>query len=161
MVALFYKINNHVELSYGYRFGLMDGIFQRGNKIQLNGVTVQNHKLELRGTDFTLRAYTLIENTGNSYNLNPLAYNLDLNNGSNSVWAGKFQQELQTQVNNGTDLATAMNAGACCGRPGPGSTGHDRPSMRSKIPLPELITGIFGEYAWCASYGWSCTLATE
>ncbi len=107
--GLFYKITDKVELSYGYRYGLMDGIFQRGNKIQLKDVTVQNHKLELRATDFTLRGYTLIENTGNSYNLNPLAYNLDLNNGSNGSWAGKFQKELQSQVDAGTDLATAMN----------------------------------------------------
>ncbi|MDB5241803.1 MAG: TonB-dependent receptor [Spirosoma sp.] len=106
--GLYYKLNDRVELSYGYRYGLMDGIFQRGNKIQLKDVTVQNHKLELRGADFVARAYTLIENTGHSYNLNPLAYNLDLANGSNSVWAGKFQKELQTEVNNGVDLATAM-----------------------------------------------------
>ena len=106
--GLYYKLNDRMELSYGYRYGLMDGIFQRGNKIQLSGVTVQNHKLELRGVDFTARGYMLIEDTGNSYNLNPLAYNLDLNNGSNSAWAGKFQKELQTQVNNGVDLATAM-----------------------------------------------------
>ena len=63
--------HRQAELSYGYRFGLMDGVFQRGNKIQLDGVTVQNHKLELKGSDFVVRAYTLIENTGNSYNLNP------------------------------------------------------------------------------------------
>ena len=108
--GLYYKLNDRLELSYSYRYGLMDGIFQRGNKIQLKGVTVQNHKIELRGADFTARAYMLIENTGQSYNLNPLAYNLDLNNGSNAVWAGKFQKELQTEVNNGVDLATAMNA---------------------------------------------------
>lgn len=107
--GLYYKLSDRVELSYGYRYGLMDGIFQRGNKIQLKGVTVQNHKIELRGADFLARGYVLVENTGKSYNLNPLAYNLDLNNGSNSVWAGKFQKELQTQVNNGVDLATAMN----------------------------------------------------
>ena len=107
--GLYYKLNDRVELSYGYRYGLMDGIFQRGNKIQLKDVTVQNHKIELRGADFLARAYVLVENTGHSYNLNPLAYNLDLANGSNSVWAGKFQKELQTEVNNGVDLATAMN----------------------------------------------------
>lgn len=123
--GLYYKLNERLELSYGYRYGLMDGIFQRGNKIQLKDVTVQNHKLELRGADFTARAYMLIENTGNSYNLNPLAYNLDLNNSSNSVWAGKFQKELQTEVNNGVDLATAMNAARAVadqGRVEPGTT---------------------------------------
>ncbi|QJW88663.1 TonB-dependent receptor [Spirosoma taeanense] len=126
--SLHYKLNEHVELSYGYRYGLMDGIFQRGNKIQLKDVTVQNHKLELRGADFLARGYILLENTGKSYNLNPLAYNLDLNNGSNSAWAGRFQKELQTQVNNGTDLATAMTlarAAADKGRVEPGTPAFD------------------------------------
>ena len=126
--GLYYKLSQGTELSYGYRYGLMDGVFQRGNKIQLNGVTVQNHKIELRGTNFLARTYVLIENTGQSYNLNPLAYNLDLNNGSNSVWAGRFQAELQAQVNNGIDLATAMNlarAVADKGRVEPGTSQFD------------------------------------
>jgi hypothetical protein len=38
-----------------------------------------------------------------------LAYNLDLNNATNSVWGGKFKKELQSQLDNGSDLATAMN----------------------------------------------------
>ena len=69
--GLFYKLGEKLELSYSYRYGIMDGVFQRGNRIQLKNVTVQNHKLELHGTDFLVRAYTLRENTGRSYNLNP------------------------------------------------------------------------------------------
>ncbi len=115
--SIHYKLTDNLELSYGYRFGLMDGVFQRGNKIQLDGVTVQNHKLELKGSDFVLRAYTLIENTGNSYNLNPLALNLDLQNGSNAVWGGKFSTALQSQLKAGASLGDAMVAG----RPEPGT----------------------------------------
>ncbi len=107
--GLFYKINEKVELSYSYRYGLVDGIFQRGNRIQLNDVTVQNHKLELHTSDLTIRGYYISENTGKSYNLNPLAYNLDLNNGTNAVWGAKFKKELQSQIDNGTDLVSAMN----------------------------------------------------
>ncbi|MBC7775269.1 MAG: TonB-dependent receptor [Phycisphaerae bacterium] len=107
--GLFFKLRPKTILSYDYRYGTMDGVFQRGNRIQLKDVTVQNHKLELRSTNLLLRAYVLIENTGNSYNLNPLSYNLDLNHATNSVWAGVFKTELQNQVNNGTDLATAMH----------------------------------------------------
>ncbi len=107
--GLFYKLNEKVELSYNYRYGIMDGIFQRGNRIQLKDVTVQNHKVELRGSDLLLRFYVLQENTGKSYNLNPLAYNLDLNNATNAVWGTKFKNELQTQINNDVDLATAMS----------------------------------------------------
>jgi iron complex outermembrane recepter protein len=121
--GLFYKLNERMELSYGYRYGQMDGVFQRGNRIQLKDVSVQSHKLELRSEDLLVRAYVLLENTGKSYNLNPLAYNLDLSNGSNVVWAGRFQKELQSQVNAGIDLATAMNlarAAADQGRAEPG-----------------------------------------
>jgi iron complex outermembrane recepter protein len=106
--GLFYKLNEKFELSYNYRYGIMDGVFQRGNRIQLKDVTVQNHKIELRGNDLLVRAYVLRENTGKSYNLNPLAYNLDLSNASNAVWGTRFKNELQSQVDLGTDLVTAM-----------------------------------------------------
>ncbi|MGI4734374.1 MAG: TonB-dependent receptor [Janthinobacterium lividum] len=122
--SIHYKLTDNLELSYGYRFGLMDGVFQRGNKIQLDGVTVQNHKLELKGSDFVVRAYTLLENTGNSYNLNPLALNLDLQNGSNAVWGGKFSSALQSQLAAGTALPAAMVAArtaADAGRAEPGT----------------------------------------
>ncbi|MCA8829791.1 TonB-dependent receptor [Hymenobacter pini] len=126
--SLHYKLTDKLELSYGYRFGLMDGVFQRGNKIQLDGVTVQNHKVELKGENFTARAYMLVENTGNSYNLNPLALNLDLQNGSNAVWSNKFKAELQNQLGAGATLADAMRlarVAADAGRAQPGTPEFD------------------------------------
>jgi iron complex outermembrane receptor protein len=126
--SLHYKLTDQLELSYGYRFGLMDGVFQRGNKIQLDGVTVQNHKVELKGQDFTARAYLLIEDTGNSYNLNPLALNMDLQNGSNAVWGAKFRSELQSQLTAGNTLAAAMQQArtvADAGRAEPGTAAFD------------------------------------
>jgi len=132
--SLHYKLTDKLELSYGYRFGLMDGVFQRGNKIQLDGVTVQNHKVELRGQDFTARAYMLIENTGNSYNLNPLALNLDLQNGSNAAWGTKFRTELQSQLSGGATLAQAMQQArtvADAGRAVPGTSAFE--TLKSRI----------------------------
>jgi outer membrane receptor protein involved in Fe transport len=108
--GLFFKLNEKLEASYSYRYGIMDGVFQRGNRIQLKDVTVQNHKIELRGADLLFRAYALKENTGHSYNLNPLAYSLDLSNASNAVWGTRFKTELQKQLDNSVDLATAMQA---------------------------------------------------
>ena len=106
--SLHYRLGANTEVSYSYRYGKMDGVFQRGNKIQLDNVVVQNHKLEVKGSDFTVRAYVSKENTGDSYNVKPLADNLDLySGGSNSVWGAKFKTELQNQLNKGIDLATA------------------------------------------------------
>ncbi|QHT69050.1 TonB-dependent receptor [Rhodocytophaga rosea] len=123
--ALHYKLNENAELSYGYRIGQMDGVFQRGNKIQLDNVVVQNHKLELKGSNYTIRTYASLENTGDSYNVKPMVDNLDITGGgSNSVWGGKFKTALQNELNNGTELATAMQLArqaADAGRAEPGT----------------------------------------
>lgn len=126
--ALHYRISDNAELSYGYRIGKMDGVFQRGNKIQLDNVTVQNHKLELRGANYFVRTYISIENTGDSYNVKPLADNLDLTHLSNSAWGAAFKTTLQNSLATGADLATAMQAArtaADAGRVEPGTAAFD------------------------------------
>jgi hypothetical protein len=106
----------------------MDGVFQRGNKIQLDNVKVQNHKVELKGHNYFLRAYMSIENTGDSYNLKPLSDNLQLTQLSNAAWGAKFKTALQSELNAGKDLATAMNTArtiADQGRVEPGTAAFD------------------------------------
>ncbi len=105
--AVHYKINDKTEISYRYRFGQMDGIFQRGNKIQLKNATLQNHSIELKSQALLFRAYTSTENTGNSYNLKPLADNLDLTFKNNKDWGAIYKTTLQNEVNGGTDIVTA------------------------------------------------------
>ena len=123
--ALHYRVNEKNELSYTYRIGKMDGVFQRGNKIQLDNVIVQNHQLQLKGSNYVVRSYISIESTGASYNVKPLADNLDLaSGGSNNVWASKYKTALITQLNNGVDLTTATiaaRAAADAGRVEPGT----------------------------------------
>ena len=122
--SLHYKVGKNAELSYAYRYGTMDGLFQRGNKIQLDNTTVQNHKLELKGAEYFVRSYISLENTGDSYNLKPLSDNLDLSHLSNNNWRNTFKTALQTEINSGTDLAEAMRrarAAADQGRVEPGT----------------------------------------
>lgn len=97
--SLHYKFTPTTELIYSYRVGKMDGVFQRGNKIKLDNVVVQNHRLELKGRNYTIKAYTSGENSGDSYNVKPLADNLDLySGGSGSVWGTKFKNALNAFV---------------------------------------------------------------
>ncbi|MBE7174280.1 MAG: TonB-dependent receptor [Williamsia sp.] len=126
--ALHYRFNKNTELSYSYRVGKMDGLFQRGNKIQLDNVLVQNHKLELKGNHFFVRTYMSVENTGDSYNLKPLADNLDLTNLSNSAWGAKFKSTLQAELDKGTAIAEAARIArtqADLGRVLPGTTAFE------------------------------------
>ncbi|WP_051084357.1 TonB-dependent receptor [Segetibacter koreensis] len=123
--AVHYRLGENAELSYSYRFGKMDGVFQRGNKIQLDNVIVQNHHLELKGSNYVIRSYVSIENTGDSYNVKPLADNLDLySGGSNTAWAAKYKSALVKQLNTGADLASASQLArqaADAGRVEPGT----------------------------------------
>jgi iron complex outermembrane receptor protein len=132
--ALHYRFNSQTELSYGYRVGKMDGIFQRGNKIQLDNVIVQNHHIELKARNLQARAYLTSENTGDSYNLKPLTDNLDLTHLSNNAWRDKFKADLQNSLNNGVDLATAMQRArtvADAGRVEPGTPEFE--ALKNKI----------------------------
>ncbi len=133
--ALVYKFTPNLQLTYSYRFGEMDGVFQRGNKIKLSGVTVQNHQVELKGKTFAIKAYTSIENSGHSYNVKPLADNLDLyTGGSNSAWAAKYKNALNNfTTSNGkltaNNLATATQYArqqADAGRAEPGTDYFNR-----------------------------------
>jgi len=98
--ALHYRLSEKTEISYSYRVGTMDGVFQRGNKVRLQNVVVQNHHVELKGGNFVIRAYMSSENTGDSYNVKPLADNLDLYTGgatdtkNASSWGTKYKTAL-------------------------------------------------------------------
>jgi iron complex outermembrane recepter protein len=98
--SLHYRIGEKAELSYTYRIGKMDGVFQRGNKIKLDNVIVQDHDVELKGSNYVIRSYVSIENTGDSYNVKPLADNMDLYSGgasdtkTGSSWGTKFKNAL-------------------------------------------------------------------
>ena len=111
--ALVYKFNSNTQLTYTYRIGQMDGVFQRGNKIKLDNVVVQNHQLELKGRNFTIKAYTTNENTGNSYNVKPLADNLDLyTGGSATAWAAKYKTALNGYATDHGGSLTSANLAA-------------------------------------------------
>ncbi|MGB3006158.1 MAG: TonB-dependent receptor, partial [Chitinophagaceae bacterium] len=112
--SIHYRFKPTTELTYGYRFGKMDGLFQRGNKIKLDDVIIQNHQLELKGSSYVIKAYYIRENSGNSYNVKPLADNLDLySGGSGSVWNSKFKNALTAYAAaNGGALTSANLAAA-------------------------------------------------
>ncbi|TSD66558.1 energy transducer TonB [Inquilinus sp. KBS0705] len=141
--TLAYKITPTTQLSYTYRYGTMDGVFQRGNKISLNGASVQNHKLELKGTDFLIRAYESIENTGKSFNVKPLADNLDLNHASNNAWATSYTNALNAYAaSHGGALTSANLAAANAAARTAADAGRVEPGTQAFTDLRNTIIGI-------------------
>ncbi|MDB5251179.1 MAG: energy transducer TonB [Flaviaesturariibacter sp.] len=117
--TLVFRATEKAEISYSYRIGKMDGVFQRGNKIQLDNVVVQNHRLLVKGPTYQVQAYVSTENTGDSYNVKPLADNLDLSSGgatdtkTATSWGTKYRNALQAYASaNGGGLTSANLAAA-------------------------------------------------
>lgn len=141
--AVHYKLNENAELSYSYRWGKMDGVFQRGNKIQLDNVRVQNHHVELKGSNYVIRGYVSLENTGDSYNVKPTADNMDLySGGSNNAWATKYKNALNAYITSNGAL-TDVNLAAAT------QYARDQADATRVVPgtpqfdaLKNIITGI-------------------
>lgn len=143
-VGLNYRFGKFAELSYTYRVGKMDGVFQRGNKIQLDNVVIQNHKIELKGSNFLIRGNISLENSGNSYNVKPLADNLDLaSGGSGTVWGAKYKTALNTYAtsNGGTLTSTNLAAATAYARQ-QADAGRVEPGTQAFETLKNTIIGI-------------------
>jgi iron complex outermembrane receptor protein len=139
---LAYNLTPTTQLSYSYRIGRMDGVFQRGNKIALNGAVVQNHKIELKGKNFLVRGYVSLENTGDSYNVKPLADNLDLNHASNSVWGTTYKNALTAYANANGGLTSANLAAATQAARAAADAGRVEPGTQAFNDLKNTIIGI-------------------
>lgn len=70
--ALHYRINDKMEIFYNYRYGGGSSIYQGTEKYALRNFNQQFHKLELKGSNFYVRAYQSATDAGDSYNLTAL-----------------------------------------------------------------------------------------
>ena len=65
--GLYYKLNENSQISYLGKFGTGTAVYQGANRYSINNILFHQHKLEWTGKNHLLRAYTTVENAGNSY----------------------------------------------------------------------------------------------
>jgi outer membrane receptor protein involved in Fe transport len=70
--AIHYRFTPDVELSYAYRFGGGNTVYQGSEKYAIRDFTQQFHKVELKGKNFFIRGYNTRTDAGNSYNMSAL-----------------------------------------------------------------------------------------
>ncbi len=81
-VALHYKIKEDLQIIGNYRFGMGNSVYQGGNRYSLDNIILHQAKLELKADNFFVRAYSTIENAGNSWDTRFAAWNI------NRAWKG-------------------------------------------------------------------------
>lgn len=65
--GLYYRLNDNLELSYLLNYGAGTSIYTGAQRYSLSNFKITQHRLQLRGDNFFLRAYTTIEDSGDSY----------------------------------------------------------------------------------------------
>lgn len=71
--ALHYRLNDNLELLGQFNWGSGSTVYTANDRFVLDNFTIATAKLELKGSDFYLRAYTTQENSGDSYAANTVA----------------------------------------------------------------------------------------
>ncbi len=65
--GLFYRLNDQLEMSYLFNGGWGTSIYTGAQRYSLSNFGIQQHRLQLRGDNFYVRAYTTREKSGGSY----------------------------------------------------------------------------------------------
>lgn len=89
---LAYKITDKIEARVAYNFGTGTTVYQGDNRYSLKGITFNHLRAEIIQPDkFYIRAYTTMENSGNSYDAVFTAYKLQDNDKKNGNWDQLYQ----------------------------------------------------------------------
>jgi iron complex outermembrane recepter protein len=137
--ALHYRITHNMELSYQYNYGKGTASYTGSSRFDLNNFVLQQHRAELKGSNYFLRSYAVIENSHDSYNTRSLAQFLnrtwvkDLNGNTvapadaDNMWFNRYTAAYNGDVDNvsATDHSAAR-AFADQGRLLPGSAAFDQ-----------------------------------
>ncbi len=146
-----YKFSDSLKLSYVFKFGQGTAVYQGSNRYSINNIRFNQHKIELTGKKFSLKAYKTTENAGDSYDIVFTGINISkagvpkyisnyLSTYFNSLSASTsvFQNDLQSWM---VDSATSQaNVSANTGWYKPGTPEFDSIKNRS-VNDPNLATG--------------------
>jgi iron complex outermembrane receptor protein len=140
-MALHYRLTDAVELIGSYRFGTGQTVFQGANRYNFDNLYMNQFKLEMKSTDFFVRAYANLENSGDSYDMRFASWNVNRFWKADEAWFGEYAAAYLGTVA-GVDSAnhTAARAFADRDRLQPGSEDY-RTALDSVNSLSDLTQG--------------------
>jgi iron complex outermembrane receptor protein len=127
-IALHYRINEKVELIGQVNYGYGTTAYTGTGRYSLRNFNLTQAKLELRGDNFTLRAYTTQERSGQSYFAGLTAVNMLNEIKPHATWFGTYVGAFVQARGGGMAEAQAhlaARAAADQGMPQPGTAAYD------------------------------------
>lgn len=150
--ALHYRLSDNLEAIYQYNFGQGTANYTGSSRFSINNFTLQQHRVELKGSQFFIRAYTTIENSHDSYNPRTLGQKVnqewvqDLNgnkvspNVADATWFSRYEAAYKGNITGITaNNHTIARGFADQGRFLPGTAEFE--AMKDKYQAIQGLTG--------------------
>ncbi len=122
--ALHYRITEKAELIGQLNYGYGTTVYTGTGRYSLRGFSLSQAKLELKGSNYTLRAYTTQERSGDSYTAGLAALAMDRAFKSDNQWFTDYQTAFNAAGAQGEAAYLAGRAAADQGRPQPGTAAY-------------------------------------
>ena len=93
-IAVHYRFNGNSELILNSKIGLGNTMYHATNRNMLKNFSIQQHRIEYKTKNLSLRAYTSIEDAGNTHDLSALGGRIAnaQPGGIQGGWAGAYLQ---------------------------------------------------------------------
>ncbi len=112
--ALHYRVRENIELIYQYNYNQGRAAYTGSNRFQLNNFNFQQHRVEMKGSNYFIRAYANLEDSKDSYNgkglgqlinrtwVRDLEGNVVNPNQADAMWYTRYTAAFNGDINNVT-----------------------------------------------------------
>lgn len=110
--ALHYRVTDNIELIYQYNYNQGRAAYTGSNRFQLNNFNFQQHRVEMKGSNYFIRAYASLEDSKDSYNgkglgqlinrtwVQDLAGNVVSADQADVMWYTRYTEAFKGNINN-------------------------------------------------------------
>ncbi|MFV1885372.1 MAG: TonB-dependent receptor [Balneola sp.] len=88
--SLHYRLTDNAELSYSFNYGYGTSIYTGAQRYSLVNFSIAQHKVQLEGDNFLVKAYGTFENSGDSYIADFVGFSVNEQALSNTNWFGTY-----------------------------------------------------------------------
>jgi len=110
--ALHYRVSDNIELIYQYNYNQGRAAYTGSNRFQLNNFNFQQHRVEMKGSNYFIRAYASVEDSNDSYNgkglgqlinrtwVQDLSGNVVSADQADAMWYTRYTEAFMGNINN-------------------------------------------------------------
>ncbi|MEQ8523339.1 TonB-dependent receptor [Gracilimonas sp.] len=88
--SLHYRLNDAVEASYTFNYGYGTSVYSGAQRYSLKNFNISQHKIQLEGDNFMVKAYGTFENSGDSYIADFVGFSINDQYLNTSQWYGAY-----------------------------------------------------------------------